>query len=211
MSAFIAEARIAEAVSAATLPPETTATTDLARLERDLSGQQRPRRGRPGGLAGELRALVEEAEAVLDLLFGDEDALDPERRGRSRPRCRPRTAHRARRRSSVGWTGTLLARLQPLVQRGRAAPARRRRSAPAAAALDRGRDPEISPPPPTGTTTTSASGTSSTSSSPTVPCPAITSGSSNGWTSVRPVSSTSSASRSKASVGPGAARSTSAP
>ena len=40
--------------------------------------------------------------------------------------------------------------------------------------------PEISPPPPTGTMTASASGASSSISSPTVPAPAITSGSSNG-------------------------------
>ena len=51
--------------------------------------------------------------------------------------------------------------------------------------------PETSPPPPTWTSTTSASGTSSSISTPTVPWPAITSGSSYGCTSVRPVSSTS--------------------
>src|SRR5207237_207692 len=58
--------------------------------------------------------------------------------------------------------------------------------------------PETRPPPPTGTTTTSTSGTSSTISSPTVPWPAITSGSSYGWTRVRPVSSISSSSRTNA-------------
>jgi hypothetical protein len=52
--------------------------------------------------------------------------------------------------------------------------------------------PDTSPPPPTGTITTSTSGTSSTISRPTVPWPAITSGSSYGWTRVRPVDSISS-------------------
>ena len=42
--------------------------------------------------------------------------------------------------------------------------------------------PLTSPPPPTGTITRARSGTCSSSSSPSVPCPAITSGSSNGWT-----------------------------
>ena len=40
--------------------------------------------------------------------------------------------------------------------------------------------PEISPPPPTQTTTVAASGRSATISSPTVPCPAMMRGSSNG-------------------------------
>ena len=51
------------------------------------------------------------------------------------------------------------------------------RSAFAATAM-----PEISPPPPTGTTIASSSGPSASSSSATVPCPAITSGSSKAWT-----------------------------
>ena len=53
--------------------------------------------------------------------------------------------------------------------------------------------PERSPPPPTGATTTSSEGTSSRSSSAAVPCPAITSALSNGWTSVAPVSRSTSA------------------
>ena len=57
------------------------------------------------------------------------------------------------------------------------------------------RMPDTSPPPPTATITASASGASSSISSPTVPAPAITSGSSNGWTSVRPVSAWSVARR----------------
>ena len=47
-------------------------------------------------------------------------------------------------------------------------------------------DPEMRPPPPTGTTTTSRSGTCSISSSPMVPWPAMTGGSSKGWTKTQP-------------------------
>ena len=54
---------------------------------------------------------------------------------------------------------------------------------------------------PTGTTRTAVSGTSSIASSPTVPWPAIVIGSSNGWTSARPVCSISSCRRSNACVG----------
>ena len=49
--------------------------------------------------------------------------------------------------------------------------------------------PEISPPPPIGTITASSSGSCSSNSSPIVPCPAITSSSSKGWTKVYPFSS----------------------
>ncbi len=45
--------------------------------------------------------------------------------------------------------------------------------------------PEISPPPPMGIGSTSISGASSSISSATVPWPAITSGSSKGWTNTR--------------------------
>ena len=61
--------------------------------------------------------------------------------------------------------------------------------------------PVTRPPPPTGTITTSGTGPSSRISSATVPCPAITAGSLNGWTSVRPVSASSSSRRLNASVG----------
>ena len=59
---------------------------------RDLPGEERGHPGGPGGLRGELRALVEEAEAGLDLLLGDEDRLDaelePSRTGASPRRAR---------------------------------------------------------------------------------------------------------------------------
>ena len=71
--------------------------------------------------------------------------------------------------------------------------------------------PEMSPPPPTGTTTTSTSGASSSTSSPTVPWPAITRGSSKGWTSTRPVSARCSSSFAKASAGSSALMSITAP
>ena len=48
--------------------------------------------------------------------------------------------------------------------------------------------PEMSPPPPTHTTTVVASGTCAAISRPTVPCPAMMSGWSNGWTKTRPCS-----------------------
>ena len=52
---------------------------------------------------------------------------------------------------------------------------------PGANALAAVAQPEIRPPPDTGTTSASRGPASSSSSSPTVPCPAITRGSSNGW------------------------------
>ena len=51
--------------------------------------------------------------------------------------------------------------------------------------------PEARPPPPTGITTVPGpAGSCSASSRPSVPCPAITRGSSNAWTKVAPVAST---------------------
>ena len=66
-------ARIAAAVSAATLPPQTRST---GRSACNLAGE--PGRGgdRAGRLDGELRPLVEEPERVLDLLLGHEHALE---------------------------------------------------------------------------------------------------------------------------------------
>ena len=49
--------------------------------------------------------------------------------------------------------------------------------------------PDTSPPPPTGTTTQARSARSSTSSRPSVPWPATTAGSSNGWQNAMPASS----------------------
>ena len=46
--------------------------------------------------------------------------------------------------------------------------------------------PEISPPPPIGVTKVSIAGTSSSISIATVPWPAMTAESSNGWTKVKP-------------------------
>ena len=51
--------------------------------------------------------------------------------------------------------------------------------------------PEIRPPPPIGTISVSMSGASSSISSATVPCPAMMSGSSKGWTKVGPSSTSS--------------------
>ena len=67
-------ARIPEAVCAETLPP---LTIDDRPLGLHLAREQRCERGGAGGLARELRARVEEAERVLDLLLGDEHPLDP--------------------------------------------------------------------------------------------------------------------------------------
>ncbi len=57
----------------ATLPPLTIATGALGL---DLAREQRRDRDRAGGLAGELGALVEEAEGLGDLLLADEHALE---------------------------------------------------------------------------------------------------------------------------------------
>jgi hypothetical protein len=60
--------------------------------------------------------------------------------------------------------------------------------------------PEMRPPPPTATNTAARSRWLwRRISSPTVPCPAITSGSSKGWISVAPLSRCSSSQRSLAS------------
>ena len=59
--------------------------------------------------------------------------------------------------------------------------------------------PAISPPPPTGTTTVWTSGTSASTSRPTVPCPAMTSGWSNGGMSTAPVSAENRAAAASAS------------
>ena len=53
--------------------------------------------------------------------------------------------------------------------------------------------PETSPPPPVQTTTVATSGHWSSTSGPTVPCPAMTSGWSNGWMKTEPVASAYSA------------------
>src|SRR5581483_9022321 len=71
--------------------------------------------------------------------------------------------------------------------------------------------PAIRPPPPTGQTMQSTPGTSSTISRATVPWPAITCGSSNGCTSVRPVCSITASSRSCACAASSDSRSTAAP
>ena len=59
--------------------------------------------------------------------------------------------------------------------------------------------PAMSPPPPTGTTTASRSSTWSSSSRPSVPCPATTRASSNGWTNTAPDARSTSRARSYAS------------
>jgi hypothetical protein len=71
--------------------------------------------------------------------------------------------------------------------------------------------PDASPPPPIGITNVVASGTCSASSRPIVPCPAITSGSSNGCTNVAPVSSTYPRAESRHSSSAGPVSSISAP
>ena len=71
--------------------------------------------------------------------------------------------------------------------------------------------PAIRPAPPTGTMTTSVAGASSRISSPTVPWPAITCGSSNGWTSTLPVFARCSSRRANAPAGSSASGSTRAP
>ena len=71
--------------------------------------------------------------------------------------------------------------------------------------------PAIRPPPAIGTTIVVVSGLSSKISSEIAPWPAWSTGSSNGWTNVAPVSSTNASRRWCASAGPSDSRSTSAP
>ena len=146
-----ARARIAAAVAAATLPPETT-TAILPLSTCPVSSGARPHRGRR--LARELGAAVEPAERLLDRLLGDQDRLGAVRaEGRERGLAGERRGEPVRdrvRRDGDGAPGR-----QALVDRPRAlrldadhAPVRRGRSdagdQPAAAArhedrLDLGR------------------------------------------------------------------------
>ena len=164
-------ARIAEAISGPTLPPETTATIDLGL---DAAREDGRHGGRAGGLAGELHVGVEAAHRRLDLVVRDGHDLDAVRAGRARaPRAR-RTARRARSRSSA-------ARRRPACRpraRGQRPPIRRarlrRRGRPAA------RPPRRSPRSARrrrrARRSRPASGVSSRISRPTVPWPAITRG-----------------------------------
>ena len=100
MSAFIGRARIPEAVCAATLPPLTITT---GRSAFTLPAEERRGGGRAGRLARELGPLVEEAERVLDLLLGDEHALEVAAQ-LDRERA-ARTARSGRRRSTAARPG----------------------------------------------------------------------------------------------------------
>ena len=182
----MATARIAEAVFRGNVASGDDGD-DLSPLSKGifplLSGGHGDGAGR---LAGELRALVEEAERVLDLVLLDEHELRPRARGRSLSACSP--ANGAARPSAIERgrsTGTGSSCARPSVQRVRALgldadhahvrerrrdarrSARRRRSG-RRSCRRRARPPR--------------------SRARRVPWPAITSGSSNGWTSVRPVS-----------------------
>ena len=114
------EARIAEAVSAATLPPETTATTDLARLER-RSFRPAARPSRPPRRARRRAWRAGRGSGIPSSISSsdDEDALDPERRCRSSRALSPANGAPSPSAIERGLTGTLLPGRQPLVQSGR--------------------------------------------------------------------------------------------
>ena len=159
--------RIPEAVSPATLPPETTTATVAPSSAGTLPARRAATPAAAGGLGGELGPLVEEAEPLLDLLLGDQDGLDPEleaERDRKRAReGRVQAVGDRVRRHRDGRAGG------EAVVEGAASP--RARPRPHAFAARAAAIPETSPPPPTGTTTTSTSGRSSAISRPTVPWP----------------------------------------
>ena len=70
------EARIAEAISGATLPPETTTATVSCGSTSIFPARRAATPDRCGGLAGELGPAVEEAHSVCDLVLRDEHGLD---------------------------------------------------------------------------------------------------------------------------------------
>ena len=158
-------ARIAEAVSALTLPPETT---DDDSSPSTLPAEHRRNGGCAARLAGELRALVEEAERLADLLLGDEHDLDAERRCRSRSASSPANGAVSPSAivSGVSGTGSPAARPSASAFDPSGSTATTRTPAGTHAAAI----PETSPPPPLETTIVSTPGTSSRISSPTVPC-----------------------------------------
>src|SRR5581483_8380423 len=195
-------ARIAAAVAAATLPPETTSTGRSACTRPVI---QAAAAAAPAGSHASFARSYRTRNACSI------SSSETRTRSRSRQISRAsRPANGALRPSAieVGVTGVgapcSIAVCSAVLVSGSTATTRTR--SPIAVWM-----PEISPPPPTPTITASVSGASSSTSRPTVPAPAITSGSSNGCTSVRPVSAIRSCSRSKASPGPVATRSTVAP
>ena len=145
------------------------------------------------------RRRREAAHRLLDLLVADRDDLHPGRAADldREPPCQggvePATIVR-------GTTATGFPASSPRVSAGEPSGSTATIRAPRDAAATV--IPETSPPPPTGTTITSTRGSSSRISSPTVPWPASTSGSSNGCTSVAPVSARCSSRRRNAPEGP---------
>ena len=134
--------RIAEAVSG----PDVASRDDNG----DSSARRPSRQGAPrrptaaAGSQASLAPVVEEAERLLDLLLGDEHALDAVRMQDLERRLARRTARRARRRSSRARpapTSRLRARSRTAADRSGSTAITRRSGAAAAM-------PATSPPPP---------------------------------------------------------------
>ena len=148
---------------ASTLPPESTAQISPSARRLDLAGEQRRDRGRAGALDDQLRALEQEHHRLGDLVVGDRDDL-VEVGGEQRPRQlaglldRDPVADRPRG-AALGDDADHAPLRAPRLERDRdpGRQRRRRRSA---------------------TTTVVVAGACSAISSPTVPWPAITTGSS---------------------------------
>ena len=153
-----------------------------------LSGQARRDGGRGGGLHQVLVMLEHPADALEDLLFGDEgDAADPRAQDREGPRARflPRCRRRrSPRRAGASRPPRARARAPgPAISRGCSRPRPRPGRAPA---TTKARPPDI-PAPPTGRTKFRASGISSRISSASVPpLPAMIASSSKAEIQIRP-------------------------
>ena len=157
--------------------------------ERDAAEQHRGQGGRPGRFEHLLHPLRGESQARRGSSGRRAGRCRRGSAGTSRASIRRRTAPRGRRRRSLAGSGRLRRRRWRAARRSTARARPRRPGSSGRDSLSAAATPEISPPPPTPTTTTSTSGRSSRISSPIEPWPAITSGSSNGWTNVRPRSS----------------------
>ena len=168
----------------------TASTTVVPAAGAGHARQQRRDADRARPLDHELGPLEQEHHRLGDLVLGDRDDPSTQRLDQRAASARP---GRLTAIPSAIVSAESTATGAPGLQRGRE---RRAGLDLNADHLDLGpRDlsaiatPLTSPPPPTGTTTRARSGTWSSSSSPSPPWPAITSGSSNGWTKASPSAS----------------------
>ena len=190
-------ARIAEAISAPTLPPETTTTIDVAL---DAPGQDCRHGRRRGGLAGELGVGVEPAGIASSIASSVTSTTStPAAAQQSSAICAGE-----RRVEAVGDRLGIDGRpaRPPRGRPQRAEPSGSTRDdADAAPARTAAAMPGDEPAAAAATTTCRRRARPRGSRARPCPGPAITSGSSNGWTSTRPVSRSSARIRSNAAAG----------